>query len=287
MPLKNQDLRSRSSREDILTRLAQMLNGDEKSPTLMSTRDARTVKRKKYTVSVGQPGRPTWICACRVGEKYYTVAIPVHEVHQRANIPIYPLDVLWSTVAYEGTLLRANYYSSDRVKHYLVDEAYCLGGESTSSTLRSQRLRRAGEILDDHCIVTPQYRLEMIKTYQITSSSNMDSLWNLIQADRLDRLRSLIFHPESWKGQPFIYYLTVSDMGGMDLVYQVCYMSPTEQPDVYTLLSLEGEDMGVAAIPDTKTHRACRDMCSGTDRVKVRCRLDNRFGKWVPITLEL
>ena len=286
MALKNQDLSSPTVITSLLQSLRSAIPDDYPTPTLVTAEALTRMGRRRYVVTPGQSGCQVWLMTVILSGVHYAVAIPCADLQGRRGPRVWPLDIQFTARAYQGTLLRGVSYREGQTRHYVVEDIYQCYGRSTLRQSRSRRMEELRTFINQAIRMTETMRLHRALLYETRDLQSMTSLVRRVREDGLVRLQSLVFSPESWGGPVYIYYPTPADLGGQGDQYTVCLMRASGQPDVYLLTGLGGEEMGVASVPDLQTSRSCREMLAGETQVRVRCRLDTRTDKWIPISVE-
>lgn len=285
---KNPDIHSEETKNKILKYLnSNIPKSNANYEQLYDMSQLEIIKDNDYIVCPKINGVRSWIIFFREDEKYYAVSFPKHSQKKRDSIRIFSIDVSVEKTYYRGTIMEGIYYREGNKKYLIIDEIYKLFGKDQLIKSKGERLDSMSSIIKTSINNSEFYSICVGKYYEI----NKNSLLCLFQEIKSDQnIRDIIFYPKMYGGKIYNYTIVISDLTDDVVKTEYFYLEKTNNPDVYNILlnkSGNNEKIDIAYIPNMETSKKCKSWFKNSKKkiLFVKCQMDFKKNKWIPIEL--
>jgi hypothetical protein len=245
------------------------------------------IVQNEYILCPRMTGTRTWIIFFIKDNIHYAVNFPKHNQAKREQTRIYPIQVPAAGSYYRGTIMEGIYYRDETSQYLFVDEVHLLEGVNQMTKMKDIRLRELNESLRRSVNNSPNYGLYASQYYFPTEES-LTALYEKIKVDPL--IRELIFYPRIYGKKIYSYPISDQDILDQSVTYDIFKMRKGNHVDSYYLQALNGENIGLAYIPNINVSRMCKKWFKDYRKkiLMVRCSLGSvnvESDKWVPVKL--
>ena len=281
--IKNADLNSNQTKNKILRYLySSGIDTHKKYQAIANESDINTIKFGDYTICPRFTGTPSWIIFFRTGNHYYAVNFPKYR--KKDNYIIHPVEMNVSIEFYYGTIMEGIFFRIDDKKYLVVDEVYLLAGNNELVKPKDDRLANLKEYFKTSISINPFFYM-YVSQYYGTDKNSLKDLYDKIRSDT--KIQEIIFYPKLSNGKIYTYTILDTDLADNITKISNLFLHKTASTDVYHLVSITGNKIGIAYIPDMQTSKMCKQWFKDykSKQLLVKCRLDSEQNKWVPMEL--
>ena len=244
------------------------------------------IRKLDYSVFSQHIGTRSWIMFFSDDNNYYSVSFPQHNIRKREHIKIYPVQVSAHKNIYNGTILEGVYYRdrSTGEQFHIVDDVYYLFGKSHDAMNRGDRLDKFRLNVKKYITQTSDTRILVNSCYPLNKSS-LQELFDKIKNNYL--IQDVVFCQNILRTGSYKYTIMDSDRKDDIITYAEMYLTKTDSPDVYFLLSIKTSNkIGIALIPDIASSKLCKSWFGRKKKqVRAKCIQDTDKQGWIPIEL--
>lgn len=286
MPIyKNVDLDTTKVKNRILTYLHNSdIDLKSRHEYITNEKDMDNIRDNDYIICPRISGTRTWIIFFKEGDNYYAVNFPKHSQMKRDKIIIHPIEITAEKNFYNGTIMEGIFFRFEDRKFLVIDEVYCLCGESQLLKPKDDRLNMLSRQLMTDTTFDPKYSMTVTPFYSIDETSILE-LYDKIKFDH--KIQDIIFYPRIYGRKIYTYTIIEEDLIDDIIKFGQFNLQKTPVPDVYNILDIDsGEKKGIAYIPDMATSRKCKQWFKSNKKkelLPVKFRMDTNKNKWIPL----
>lgn len=258
-----------------------------KNNLITSENDLINIKNLNYNILPNIVGENYIFIAIKIKEIFYSVLINKNSLDDNINynkLDIISIKIRLKHEVYKGSILDGRIVNLGGCNVFIINRVFKLNGNLLEQYTLNESFNFLKDFINKSFIIDTNMTAILFKLNKIYKINEINILKNKLSTSKFNFSSIDFIHPNN--KNIYTYYFSKQDITNNEVIIYGKLINV----DVIELFTNSKninkiKRIGIAHIPDIKTSRLCNQHISNNKLNILKCKLDFRFKKWIPLEI--